>query len=97
MVTHIVCWRLKGDDSEKQKAAERMKADLEALNGKIPGLISLKVGIDFSKTEQSSDVVLVSQFTDAEALAGYAIHPLHVACVDFVRAVTCERRVVDFE
>ena len=45
MVTHIVMWNLK-DEAEggsREQNAAIMKERLEALVGKIPGLLSLKV------------------------------------------------------
>ena len=98
MVRHIVFWRLRGETaSDKRDNALKMKTRLEALNGRIPGLRKLEVGIDFSATGESSDVALYSEFDSREALAGYARHPEHVAVVPFVMSVAVERRVVDYE
>ncbi len=42
MIRHIVLWRLNGDTPEqKEPAARAIKAALEGLNGKIPGLLRL--------------------------------------------------------
>ena len=99
MVTHIVAWRLKETalGQAKDENARRMQAKLEALRGRIPGLLRLDVGLDFSATENSADVVLVSEFESREALAAYQVHPEHKAVGLFVRAVVCERRLIDCE
>lgn len=99
MVTHIVAWRLKDAALGQTKAenARLMQAKLEALRGRIPGLRHLEVGRDFSATENSSDLVLVTQFESRAALAAYQVHPEHQAVAAFVSQVAAERRLVDFE
>ena len=99
MIRHIVAWRLKDAALGNGKAenARLMKDKLEALRGRIPGLLRLDVGLDFSATENSADVVLVSEFESREALAAYQVHPEHKAVGLFVRAVVCERRLIDCE
>lgn len=99
VVKHIVLWRMK-ESAEGCSAAEnalQIKQRLEALNGKIPGMRRLEVGIDFSKEEGSSDVALYSEFESRAALDGYHSHPLHEEVKALVMAVRSERRVVDYE
>ncbi|MDR2938413.1 MAG: Dabb family protein, partial [Prevotellaceae bacterium] len=57
MVKHIVTWKLKeaAAGSDKASNAQLAKEKLEALNGKIPGLLKLEVGIDFMHGETSGD------------------------------------------
>ena len=99
MVKHIVFWRLKeyAHGNDKTTNARVIKQKLEQLNGKIPGLLALEVGIDFSATESSSDIVLYSEFTNREALAAYQAHPEHQAVMSFVGEAREERRMVDYE
>ena len=99
MVTHIVAWRLKDSALGQTKAenARLMQAKLEALRGRIPGLRHLEVGRDFSATENSSDLVLVTRFESRAALAAYQVHPEHRAVVAFVSQIVTERRLVDYE
>ncbi len=99
MIKHIVMWKLKESASgnTKEKNALLIKEKLEALNGKIPGLLKLEVGIDFSQTQESSDIVLYSEFESREALNNYQSHPEHKAIIPFVAEVREERRVVDYE
>ena len=99
MIKHIVAWRLKESAHGNGKAANArlIREKLEALRGRIPGLLRLEVGLDFSASENSSDVVLVGEFASREALAAYQIHPAHKAIVAFVSEAVCERRVVDYE
>lgn len=99
MITHIVCWRVKDEALGLKKTAilEKMKADLEGLNGQIPEIISLSVGVNEKPGDAASDVVLMSSFSDWEALGRYVEHPAHQEVVGFVKEVVLERRVVDFE
>ena len=99
MIKHIVLWRLKESAGGRDKAANArlIKEKLEALNGQIPGLIRLEVGLDFLAGESSSDVALYSEFASREALEGYQSHPEHKAVMPFVMDVRSERRTVDYE
>lgn len=97
MIRHIVFWRLNGETPEARQAqAAAIKAGLEGLNGKIPGLIHLEIGEDFSRGPDSTDIVLYSEFTSREALAAYHDHPEHLRVAPLVKAARCERRVGDF-
>ncbi|MEK6749604.1 MAG: Dabb family protein [Pseudomonadota bacterium] len=99
MIKHIVMWRLKesAHGNDKGANARLIKEKLEALNGRIPGLLKMEVGIDFSVAEDGSDVVLYSEFVSRAALDAYQAHPEHQAIVPFVAQVRSERRVVDYE
>ncbi len=99
MVKHIVMWRLHDDVDgiSKSENAVAIKKALEDLQGKIPGLLHIEVGIDFCNTDQSADVVLYSELESREALASYQAHPLHQAVVPLVKNAACERIVVDYE
>ncbi|GAB6039965.1 Dabb family protein [Endothiovibrio diazotrophicus] len=99
MLKHIVLWRLldEADGHPKAENAQRIKQALEALDGRIPGLLRIEVGIDLSDDPDSADVALYSEFTDRAALHAYHDHPLHQAIIPLVKACRAERRVVDYE
>jgi hypothetical protein len=99
MIKHIVMWRLKerADGRDKRANALVIKERLESMRGKIPGMLSVEVGLDFSASGDSSDVVLYAKFESKKALEGYQAHPEHVAFKDFIKDVRFERRVVDYE
>ena len=99
MVTLIVAWRLQDSalGRTRDENARLMQAKLEALRGRIPGLRHLEVGRDFSATENSSDLVLVTRFESRAALAAYQVHPEPQAVAAFVTQVAAERRLVDYE
>ena len=79
MVRHVIVWTLKDEfsDSEKEEIKAGIKAGLEGLAGKIPGLIEIKVNTD-KLASSSGDAMLDSLFESEEALKGYSSNPLHV-------------------
>ena len=100
MVKHIILWTLKPELSDAEKAAVKadIKAGLEGLVGKVPGLIDVKVIIDGRLASSNADVMLDSTLESEEALKGYACHPAHVAVADEkVRPFTVQRSCLDFE
>ena len=76
MVKHVILWQLKDELSAEEKAA--VKAGLESLSGKIPGLVDIHVNID-ALPSSNADLMLDTIFESAEALKGYSTHPAHVA------------------
>jgi len=74
-----------------------VKTTLEALKDKVPSIITIEVGIDFSSTDASADVVLYSTFADNDALQAYKAHPEHQAVLPMMAKVTSGRKVVDYE
>ena len=99
MVKHIVLFKVKDgvDGRSKAQSIARAKQLLEGLNGKIPGLITLSVGTDFSATDDSADMALYSEFESREALQTYASHPEHTAVLVFIKSIISERRLVDYD
>ena len=100
MTKHIILWRLREDltEEEKQNVKRDIKAGLEGLAGRIPGLLDIKVNIEGRLDSSNADVMLDSTFTDEAALRAYAVHPAHVAVADSkVRPFTCLRTCLDYE
>lgn len=99
MVKHVILWNLKDEYSAEEKARIKaeIKESLEALVGKIPGLLELKINIE-GLPSSTADLMLDSTFESAEALKGYAVHPEHVAVADGkVRPFTAKRACLDYE
>lgn len=96
MVKHIILWKLKDGISDAEKS-EIKKNALEGLSGKIDGLLKIQLRTE-SLSSSNADMMLVSCFDNAERLAGYQKHPLHLAAADnFVRPFTGQRLCLDFE
>lgn len=99
MVKHVILWKLKDEltESQKESVKAEIKAGLEGLAGKIPGLVSIKVNTEGLSTG-NVDLMLDSSFESFEALKGYSVHPEHVAVADGkVRPNTAGRYCLDYE
>jgi hypothetical protein len=94
-----VMWTLEPDafGRSAEENASEMKTRIEALNGRIPGLMHIEVGIDTSDSDESADVALYSEFTDRAALDTYQAHPEHAAVAEFIGRVCKSRTVVDYQ
>lgn len=99
MVKHIILWTLKDEYSIEQKneIKKGIKAGLEGLSGRIPGLVDIKVNTE-GLASSNADLMLDSTFEDEQSLKAYAVHPEHVAVADEkVRPYTAVRSCLDFE
>ena len=99
MVKHIVLWRLKPEAHGRPAAenARAIKEKLEGLRGRIPGMLKIEVGLDFSRTESSCDLALYSEFESRAALDAYQSHPEHKAVMPFIAEARTLRQLVDYE
>ena len=98
MTKQIILWQLRDELSpaEKLRVKAGIKEGLEGLLGKIPGLTEIKVYTE-GLSSSNADVMLYSVFEDEASLAGYAVHPAHVAVADgCVRPYTKTRLCLDF-
>lgn len=96
MVKHIILWKLK-DECNNDTVKKGIKTNLEALKGKIDGLVEINVQLE-KLPSSNADVMLYSVFSDENALKGYALHPAHVHVADtFVRPYTETRMCIDYE
>ena len=99
MVRHFILWKIKEElsEAEKKEIKAGVKAGLEGLKGKIPGLTDIHVQTDSLKSS-NADLMLDSTFESEEALKGYSVHPAHVAVADEkVRPFMQVRMCLDFE
>ncbi|MCQ2375966.1 MAG: Dabb family protein [Salinivirgaceae bacterium] len=99
MVRHIVVWTLRDElnGMSKKQIAEKMKQDLESLNGVISEIVKLEVGINCAYEGKNADVVLVGDFASMADLEVYANHPEHLKCVGFIKSAALSRTAVDYE
>ena len=97
MIKHIVMWNLRGDtDQAKARAIELLKRSFESLRGRIPGLLHLEIGVDFSRIDYACDVVLYSEFESQAALDAYALHPEHLRVKQELADLRIARHQVDY-
>lgn len=99
MVKHVILWKIKAEKTEEEKKEIKagVKAGLESLQGKIPGIVSIQVNTN-GLASSTADVMLDSTFESEEALKGYAVHPEHVKVADSaVRPFMEVRMCLDYE
>ena len=99
MVRHVIVWSLKDEysDSEKEQIKAGIKEGLEGLQGKIPGLVEIKVNTD-KLASSSGDAMLDSLFENEEALKNYSSNSLHVKVANTkVRPYVKIRSSFDYE
>ncbi|WP_374580791.1 Dabb family protein [Pseudoduganella sp.] len=98
MIKHIVMWKLKehAEGADRATNARRMKEQLEACAGIVPGIRKLEVGLAEPGLEATYDVVLYSEFDSKEALDAYQSHPQHAALKPFFSAVRDARQCMDY-
>ncbi len=73
MIKHIVLYKFK-DGVNHDQAVKIIAGSLEPLVGKIPGLLHMEIRRAFN----GMDYALYSKFESRQALADYAVHPLHL-------------------
>ena len=97
MIKHIVMWNVRADGQGGRAAnIERLKRGFESLNGRIPGLLHMEIGVDTSGIDYACDVVLYSEFESQEALDAYADNPHHLRLRRELADVRTARHQVDY-
>lgn len=92
MFTHIVLFKLKSKED-----AVKVKEKLLAMEGKIPQLRLLEVGIDVIHSQRSYDVALYTKFDSRESMEEYQVHPVHVEVAEYIADVRESAVAVDYE
>jgi hypothetical protein len=95
MITHIVLFKLKDPSAENAAKAKEL---LLSMDGKLPMLRQLEVGIDVIRSERSFDVALYTKFDSLPDLQAYQVHPYHADVVAaYMKANSAAVAVVDYE
>lgn len=96
MIEHVLLIRwLEGANPEAVDAA---MAELRALKDKIPGIMDLSSGANFSVRAKGYTHGLVIRFKDRAALDTYNPHPEHQRVVQkFINPIRDDSLVLDYE
>lgn len=78
MIKHVVCFKLKDNSAVEKQIAKEV---LCSMQGKVPQIQDLFVGINFLESERSYDVILEVLLQDRAALDAYQADPYHVSVV----------------
>ena len=94
MIKHIVCFKLKDNSPE---ACEKAASVLRSMEGNVPLLRGIEVGVDFLHSERSYDVIL-QVLLDADALERYQQDAYHCSVVKtHMHAVRETSVAIDYE
>ncbi|PKM57911.1 MAG: stress responsive protein [Firmicutes bacterium HGW-Firmicutes-3] len=96
MIKHIVMWNIK-EELDLNRTRQTLKEKLEALMNTVESLKEISVGFNYNTSEAKRDIVLITSFSDKAGLDAYIIHPAHIEVGEYVRQVTQDRVVVDYE
>jgi hypothetical protein len=95
MITHIVLLKLVHANTETiEEAKTKILAGLE---GKIPQLRHLEVGVNIIHSYRAYDLALVAKFDSLEDLHVYQNHPAHVEVLKYLQGVRRSVISVDYE
>ena len=78
MIKHIVCFKLKDNTEENCLKAKDV---LLSMQGNVPQIREIEVGVDFLHSERSYDIILQVVLDDAKALEDYQNDPYHCSVV----------------
>ena len=93
MIEHTVMWKfLPGKEDE----ARRFLDALAALDGQIPEIRSMKIGVRIGE-KNDADAILTVTFDSLQALERYKKDPRHVAVSTLCKSIREARGAVDFE
>jgi hypothetical protein len=90
-MNHVVFFRFASHDLARE-AARRLRA----MEGRVPELAAIEVGIDELRTERSWDLCLITRFADAAAFAAYRTHPVHVEVLQWLQEHAQQAAAVDW-
>ncbi len=96
MIEHIALFRW--TEPASREAIDNALAELHGLQGKIPGIVDISSGVNFTDRAKGYTHVLIMHFTDRAALEAFGPHPEHQRVVhNFVSQIRAEFLVFDRE
>ncbi len=93
MIRHVIMWKFR---PEEQEAMNQFLAQLKALDGVIPEILRMEIGVN-CKDGNNFDACLIADFADLDALERYKNDPRHVAVSQLCKSIREARGAVDFQ
>ena len=93
-LTHVVLMQFQEPAPEILAKASAL---LRGLQGKVPELRSIEVGLDVLHSGRSYDLALITRFDSLADMQRYQDHPEHVAVLQYLRTVLAASVAVDYE
>lgn len=76
---------------------ERAAEILRGLEGKVPVVRKIEVGVDVLRSGRSYDIALTVRLDSLQDLEAYQAHPEHVKVAEYIASVRESVAVVDYE
>ena len=92
MFHHIVTFQLKSEADVESTAAR-----LRAMEGRVPPLRSIEVGVDQLRTPRAVHIALITRFDDRAGYDAYAVDPVHKEVLAHMATGVEKASVVDWE
>ena len=95
-IEHILLLRWKEDAS--QEAIDNAMVEARTLKDKIPGIVDMSCGLNFSERSKGYTHGVVMRFRNRAALDAYYPHPEHQRVVQkFINPIRADAVIVDYE
>ncbi len=95
MIVHIVLFKLAEPTPANIAKAKEL---LLSMDGKVPMLRHLEVGVDVVRSERSHDIALYTKFDTMDDLKAYQVDPYHGGTVaPYMKANSASVVAVDYE
>jgi heme-degrading monooxygenase HmoA len=91
MLTHVVCLKF-ADPEDATEVARR----LSSMEGRIPSMKGIEVGLDVVRSARSYDLVLITRHDDMDGMQAYQVHPVHQEVLAFIKSKGPAAVAVDF-
>ena len=96
MIVHIVLFKWQPDTSPETIAS--VMSALKGMKGKVPEIIDLSCGDNFSELSQGFQNGLIVQVKDRAALEAYAKNTLHQEIIKtIIKPILADKITVDYE
>ena len=91
MFHHVVMFTLRAKNERHVVATA-----LRRLEGSVPTLVTITVGVDTLSSPRAADVCLITTFETLKGFEQYQTHPEHVKILDFIKPMVDKSEVVDW-
>ena len=96
MIEHVVLFKVKA--AVPAASVKAMVDGLAGLKARVPGIVDLSVGANFTDRNKGFTHGLVVRFRDRDALEVYLPHPAHQEVVQsYIRPIIEDLIAVDYE
>lgn len=92
MVTHIVLFKFANLED-----AHAARDKLLGMKGKVASLLDIEAGVDFTRSERSYELGLITRHGSREDLEAYRVDPVHLEVAGFIKDRHSGAAAVDFE